>query len=76
MELMPELYILWGFTGVSFMFLLPLMSNCLYHGLLILDVNSEHIAHALRKIGLLERKSILSITALDLIKCLTRIKKQ
>ena len=41
---------------------------------LILDGNSEHVAHARRKIGVLEKKKNLLVIALNLIKCLKQIK--
>ena len=44
--------------------------------LLILDGNSEHVAHALRKIGLFGEKKHRFVTSLDLIKCLKRNKQQ
>ena len=37
------------------------------------DRNSKHVAQALRKIGISEKK-IRFVTALDLIKCLKQIK--
>ena len=36
---------------------------------LILDGNSEHVAHALNEIGLFGEKQIRFVTALDLNKC-------
>ena len=41
---------------------------------LILDGNTEHVAHVWRKIGLFEQKNILFVTAFDLIKCLEHVK--
>ena len=40
---------------------------------LILDGNSEHVAHALRKIRLLDN-NIRVVTVLELIECLNHIK--
>ena len=41
---------------------------------LILDGNSEHVAHAWRKMGPFGGKNIRFVTARDLIKCLEYIK--
>ena len=43
---------------------------------LILDGNSEHVAHASRKIGLSREKKIEFIAALDRKKCDKQIKPQ
>ena len=43
---------------------------------LVLDGNSEHVAHASRKIGLSREKKNRFVAALDLIKCLKQKKKQ
>ena len=40
----------------------------------ILDGNSEHVAHARRKKGLLGEKKNPILTALDLFNCLEQIK--
>ena len=41
--------------------------------LLIPDANSEHVAHALRKIGLFGATKIGIVTAFGILKCLTQI---
>ena len=41
---------------------------------LILDGNSEHVAHAIRKIGLIGGKLYRIVTALDQIERLNQIK--
>ena len=42
--------------------------------LLILDGNSEHVAYAYRKRGLLEDEKIRFVTVLNLIKCIEQMK--
>ena len=43
---------------------------------LTLDGNSDHVAHARRKIGLFGEKKLRFVFALDLIKCLKEIEEQ
>ena len=41
---------------------------------LVFDGNSEYVAHALRKTGILREKKIRFVTARDLIECCKQIK--
>ena len=51
--------------------------NCGFDMVLILDGNTEHVAHASTKKNIfLEKKKIRFFTALDLVKCPEQIKQQ